>query len=52
MMAHRYVNMTVRLRVKVDPDGKSPPTMWRRAQLALWILMGRPVMVRADTEKE
>ena len=46
-MAIPYVNITARVRVRIDPDGKTP-TLWGRIALALSILAGRPVLMKFD----
>jgi len=41
-MAQRTVNMTLTVKVRIDPAGRKP-TLWGRLKLALSILFGRPV---------
>ncbi len=50
-MAIPYVNITARVRVRIDPDGVKP-TLWGRIALALSILAGRPVLMKFDTPSE
>ncbi len=50
-MAIATVDITARVRVRIDPDGKTP-TLWGRIALALSILAGRPVLMKFDTPSE
>jgi len=40
---HARDTITVRVVVRIDPDGRTPPTLRARLWLALSILAGRPV---------
>lgn len=43
-MAKRTVDITVHVRVRIDPAGRKP-TWWGRVWLAVSILAGRPVAI-------